>query len=56
MSPGAARRHNPETQFLGFLNELSGGDEHPPGDASRIDSILMFCAFSDDSDRIESKF
>jgi len=26
----------------GFLFELPGGDEHPPGDASGFDPILVF--------------
>ena len=35
----------------GFLNEVSGSDEHPPGDASQFESIFMFWGFWDDFDR-----
>jgi len=31
-----ARQHKLATQFLGFLDELSGSDEHPPGKASNM--------------------
>jgi len=27
---------------FGFSYELSGGDEHPPGDTSHVGSILVF--------------
>jgi len=41
---------------FGFLDELPGGDEYPPGDTSQIDSIVMFLLFWEDSDRGETKF
>ena len=42
-------------QFLGFVDELSGGDEHPLGDTSRIYLVLMFCVFWGDSNRGKMK-
>jgi len=37
-----ARRHMLDSpSFLGFV-ELSGDDEHPPGDADQFGSILLF--------------
>jgi len=38
-----ARRRKLAAQFLGFVDELLSGDEQPLGDASLIDSVLMFC-------------
>jgi len=40
-----ARRHMYVNPVVGFLVGGLGGDEHPSGVASRIDSILMFCVF-----------
>jgi len=42
--PGCQATHgcNPDS---GFLVELPGGDEHPPGDASQLDSILDVMGF-----------
>jgi len=39
------------TQFLGFLDEGLGGDEHLPGDANHFGSILMILGFWVDFDR-----
>jgi len=45
---GTAWRHTPDRQamrevlhFSGFVDELPGGDEFPPGDASLLGSILV---------------
>jgi len=36
----------------GFKDTLPGGHAHPPGDASRIGSILRFSVFWSDFDRM----
>jgi len=36
--------------FLGFVR-LPDGDEHPIGDVDKIDSILLFLGFLNDSNR-----
>jgi len=41
---------------FGFLNEVSGGNLHPPCDASQMDSILVFWGLWDDFDRGKRKF
>jgi len=38
----AARRRSPSHLVLWDLYEWPSDDEHPPGDASHDDSILMF--------------
>jgi len=55
VKPYTARRHKPTTQLWVFLDELPGGDEQPPGNTSRIDSILMYCTFRGSSDRGKRK-
>jgi len=52
----AARRHMAATQDSGCLVELSGGDEHPSGEASQIDSILTCFVFCDDYEWGKLKF
>jgi len=47
----AARRRIAYTQFLGFLDEGPGNDEHSPGDANHFVSIFMILGFWVDSDR-----
>ena len=47
----ATQVYNP---FMGFSDELPGGDEFLPGDASLFDSILIICGVWSDSDQIDS--
>jgi len=57
-SPDSEALYRQATQacnlFLDFSNELPGGDEFSPGDASLFGSILMFCGVWSDSDRMGS--
>ncbi|QCD83659.1 hypothetical protein DEO72_LG2g4006 [Vigna unguiculata] len=39
------------TPISGFYDKLPSGHAHPPGDASQIGSVLMFCVIWIDSDR-----
>jgi len=41
----AARRRKPRHSVFWVNHELPGGEEHPPGDAFRFDSIFGFCMF-----------
>jgi len=47
--PGREALYRQATQacnpVLGFPNELPGGNEHPPGDASHVCLIFMFLGF-----------
>ncbi|QCD83293.1 hypothetical protein DEO72_LG2g3637 [Vigna unguiculata] len=45
MKPCTARRHKPVTQFWVFPDELLGGDEDSPSNASHVGSIFMFLGF-----------
>jgi len=47
----AARRHVIAHPIFWVFDEPSGGDEHPPGDASQFGSILVFWGFWVDSIR-----
>ena len=52
--PGGEALYRQATQacnpFLGFYDELPGGDEFPLGDTSLFDAILMILGFWDDSE------
>jgi len=41
------------TPISGFYDKLPSGHAHPPGDASQIGSVLMFCVIWIDSDRVK---
>ncbi|QCE07064.1 hypothetical protein DEO72_LG9g2080 [Vigna unguiculata] len=41
------------TPVSGFYDELPGGHAYPPGDASRIGSVWMFCVIWSDSDQVK---